>query len=60
MSSFLPLAYESNLVTLPTQRKLSNNSLENVYNVKLFVPLSLSTRRTYGHGDVSIVLTASE
>ena len=45
---------------LPTLRKSSNNSLENVYNVKLFAPLFLSTSRTYGHGDISIVLIASE
>ena len=45
---------------LPTLRKSSNNSLENVYNVKLFAPLFLSTNRTYGHGDISIVLIASQ
>lgn len=45
---------------LPTLGKLSNNSLEDVYNVKLFAPLFLSTNRTYGHGDISIVIIASQ
>ena len=45
---------------LPTLGKLSNKSLEDVYNVKLFAPLFPSTNRTYGHGDISIVIIASQ
>lgn len=45
---------------MPTQRKLSNKSLAYVYNVKLLAPLFLPTNSTYGHGDISIVTTASQ